>query len=381
MKTEKKGKDGCMITRTQTKSCDMFKDVNINNVCVSALFDTGSDKDLLRYDLAKRIGIEFHANHILKLKTAGNREFDTMGHTELSVQIDGITNASAFHVVNESDLPFEVIIGRELLRTTEITIRNNNIISVKPIRMDEDNFLLHICVDEEKNGIDGVSDDIRRLIGEYKSMKPTGTQIELNISMLDEVPVFQRPRRLPFAQREIVENQVQQWVNDGIAIPFSAEYASPVVVVRNKDGSARVCIDYRKLNEKIIKDRYPVPNMDEILDSLQKVKVFSTIDLKNGFFHVPVNEKSRKYLSFVTQSGQYTFFRAPFDCCNSPRAFQRYINDVFRELIQRGKIMVYMDDMVILAEDEEESKISTGVCCQGWARNKLEKVPIPTASD
>lgn len=360
-KIEKKEKDGCLVsTQAKHKQNEMFKDVYINNVCVSALFDTGSDKNLLRRGLSDRMGIEFHLGHTLKLKTAGNKELDTIGYTEQQVQIDDDAFASVFHVVSDDDLPVDIIIGKELLQHAEMTIRNNQIISLKPIEAsddDEANFLLHIRVDDEKIGMpDDLTDDIRQLIEQYKPAKSTRSDIELNISMLDEVPVFQQPRRLPFAQRDIVEEQVQKWINDGVAIPFSSEYASPVVVVRKKDGSSRVCIDYRNLNQKMIKDRYPVPNMDDILDKLQKVKIFSTIDLKNGFFHVPVNENSRKYLSFVTQSGQYTFLKTPFGCCNSPRVFQRYINDVFRDLIQKKIMMVYMDDAVILAENEEEAK-------------------------
>lgn len=109
------------------------------------------------------------------------------------------------------------------------------------------------------------------------------------------------------------------------------------------------------LNKKIIKDRFPAPLIEDQLDALQNAKVFSTIDLKNGFFHVPVNEERRKYLSFVTHNGQYTFLKTPFGCCNSPRVFQRYINFVLRDLINKKIVAVYVDDIIILAKDVDEA--------------------------
>ncbi|GFT02266.1 reverse transcriptase domain-containing protein [Trichonephila clavipes] len=74
-----------------------------------------------------------------------------------------------------------------------------------------------------------------------------------------------------------------------------------------KDGESRVCIDYRRLNCKLIKDNYPLPLIDDILDWFQNAKIFTTLDLKNGFFHAAVNERSRKFTSFVTHNGQYQF--------------------------------------------------------------------------
>ena len=103
----------------------------------------------------------------------------------------------------------------------------------------------------------------------------------------DERPIFQKPRRLPAPEREVVENQIAEWLNDGVIEKCSSEYASPVVVVRKKDGSPRVCIDYRKLNRVIEKDGHPLPLIEDLLDKLEDACVFSTLDLKNDFFMYP----------------------------------------------------------------------------------------------
>lgn len=173
--------------------------------------------------------------------------------------------------------------------------------------------------------------------------------------MVDEIPVHQTQRRLPYHHKEIVDEQINEWIKNGIVEPGSSPYACNVVVTKKKDGSDRVCIDYRPVNKKIIKDRYPAPNMDDVLDSLRGANIFSTIDLKNGFFHIPIEKESQKYLAFVTHSGQYIPKYAPFGCSNSPAAFQRHINNVFCQLIIEKFVVVYVDDVMILAESEEQA--------------------------
>ncbi|GFW82934.1 retrovirus-related Pol polyprotein from transposon 412 [Trichonephila clavipes] len=108
--------------------------------------------------------------------------------------------------------------------------------------------------------------------------------------------------------------------------PSSAEYASPIVMVKKKDGSSRMCIDYRKLNQKLVKDKFPLPIIEDVLDTLQEAKVYSTLDLRNGFFHVDVDEDCRKYTSFIVPDGQFEFNKVPFGLSTSPGVFQCYVS-------------------------------------------------------
>lgn len=122
-----------------------------------------------------------------------------------------------------------------------------------------------------------------------------------------------------------------------------------------KDGSKRLCVDYRRLNKKIICDRFPVPNLDDQLDRLQTGTIFTTLDLKNGYHHVPIKESSRKYTAFVTPTGQYEFNRVPFGLSSSPSVFCRFIYFIFRELIAQGIVVAYMDDIIIIANNDDEA--------------------------
>lgn len=127
------------------------------------------------------------------------------------------------------------------------------------------------------------------------------------------------------------------------------------MVVKKKDASLRVCIDYREINRVVVKDKYPLPLIEDQIDKLSKAKVFSTLDLKNGFFHVNVEKNSRKYTSLVIYNGQYQFLKTPFGFCNAPSVFQTFINCIFQKLMNDGIMTLYMDDIIILSADENEA--------------------------
>lgn len=119
----------------------------------------------------------------------------------------------------------------------------------------------------------------------------------------------------------VLDKQIQEWLSEGIIQPSCSEYASPVMLVKKKVNTPRLCIDFRGLNKKIVRDRYPLPLIDDQIDRLRGAVVFSTLDLRNGFFHVPVDEARVKYTSFVVPNGQYEFLRTPFGLCISPPVF------------------------------------------------------------
>lgn len=155
---------------------------------------------------------------------------------------------------------------------------------------------------------------IEKLIEGYTTKKNVQTSVQTKITLRDEVPVSLRPRRLAPKERDILNDQINEWLSEDIIRPSKSEYASPIVIVRKKDGSSRICVDYRLLNRKIIRDRYLMPLIDDKIDALviysqEHFRVFSVIDLKNSFFHVPVEAGSVKYTAFVTPNSQYEFLK------------------------------------------------------------------------
>lgn len=123
---------------------------------------------------------------------------------------------------------------------------------------------------------------------------------------------------------------IDGWIANGIVQVSNSDYASPIVLVTKKNGETRLCVDYRRLNRKMIRNRYPMPLMEDQLDGLAEAKVYCVLDLKDRFFHVPIHEESRRYTAFVTPDGQYEFLKVPFGLYNSPAVFQRHIKAVPR---------------------------------------------------
>jgi len=116
----------------------------------------------------------------------------------------------------------------------------------------------------------------------------------------------------------------------------------------------RLCIDYRKLNKITIKDNFPTPLIEDQLDRLRDKQYFTSLDLRNGFHHVKIAESSIKFTAFVTPFGQFEYLRMLFGLTNAPRVFQRFIHNIFSDLIQQDKILLYIDDILIATKDIDE---------------------------
>jgi hypothetical protein len=188
---------------------------------------------------------------------------------------------------------------------------------------------------------------------------------EMKISLESDVPFYSHPRRLSYSERSEVRDLVQKLLNEGTIKPSESPYASPIVLVKKKNGSTRMCIDYRALNKLTVRDNFPLPLIDDCLEYLNNKKVFSLLDLKSGFHQVRISVESMKYTSFVTPDGQYEYLRMPFGLKNAPSVFQRFINKILKPFIDSGKIVVYMDDILLASEslDEHLSLLSEVLHC------------------
>ena len=182
-----------------------------------------------------------------------------------------------------------------------------------------------------------------------------GTYPEIEVTIETEgPPIRQRPYRTPFRRREALNQKVQELLDEGIIRPSSSPWASPVVLVDKKDPSEgpRFCIDYTKLNQVTKKDAYPLPLIKDIFDQLQGKKIFSTLDLKSGYFQIPLTRRDKEKTAFICHKSLYEFNVLPMGLSNSPSIFQRTMEKVLKGLI--GVIcMVYLDDIVVFSDCEK----------------------------
>ena len=166
-------------------------------------------------------------------------------------------------------------------------------------------------------------------------------------------PISLPAYRTPLVKRKLVEEAVADMLAEGVIRPSSSPYASPVTLVPKKDGTTRFCVDYRKLNSVTVRDQYPLPQIQDIFDQIGGSTIFSTLDLKAGYWQLPMEEELIAKTAFRCHMGHYEFLRMPFGLTNAPSVFQRTMDKVLASLI--GKcVMVYIDDIVIYSENMDD---------------------------
>ncbi|XP_043496431.1 uncharacterized protein LOC122520413 [Polistes fuscatus] len=340
-------KDSCSISRSVRGK--YYKEVVINGQKIDALIDTGSDISLMRATQYIQIGSPRLKPNRIRFRGIGSEDNKTLGEFFAGIEIDGNQYTIEISVVPDTLMQHAVLIGTDFLDTVDINIRKGKIAISKPSGSGENSeevveILKIDCVyDTNELDLSHIPSSehkklVVNLISNYNPVKVRDIGVKMSLMLKDEEPVYQRPRRLPPSERQEVENHISDWLSSGIIQPSLSEYASPVVLVKKKDGGTRLCADYRKINKKIVKDRYPLPLIDDQLDALQNANIFSTLDLKNGFFHVPLEPESRKYTSFVVCDGQYEFLYVPFGLCNSLAVFQKdrdELRDAVRDQLQK----------------------------------------------
>ncbi|GJY86787.1 reverse transcriptase domain-containing protein [Tanacetum coccineum] len=183
---------------------------------------------------------------------------------------------------------------------------------------------------------------------------PPVRQVEFQIDLIPgAAPVARTPYRLAPSEMQELSNQLQELTDRGFIRPSTSPWGAPVLFVKKKDGSFRMCIDYRELNKLTIKNRYPLPRIDDLFDQLQGSSVYSKIDLRSGYHQLRVREEDIPKTAFRTRYGHYEFQVMPFGLTNAPAVFMDLMNRVCKPYLDKF-VIVFIDDILIYSRNEEE---------------------------
>ncbi|KAL0560443.1 hypothetical protein IC582_000848 [Cucumis melo] len=184
------------------------------------------------------------------------------------------------------------------------------------------------------------------------------------------VPISRAPYRMAPAELKELKVQLQELLDKGFIRPSVSPWGAPVLFVKKKDGSMRLCIDYRELNKVTVKNRYPLPRIDDLFDQLQGATVFSKIDLRSGYHQLRIKDEDVPKTAFRSRYGHYEFIVMSFGLTNAPAVFMDLMNRVFREFLDTF-LIVFIDDILIYSKTEAEHEKHLRMVLQTLRDNKL----------
>ena len=290
-----------------------------------------------------------------KLQMAWQGPFEIesrMGECDYKIRMKGKTKLIHANLLKKYlQRPQEVNTMSVVTKEEWEDVKTRNDIPVVPLQAEE--TVDDVVLDPESPEI---SADIKGLISEFPDVVtdlPLNTSLaQCEIKLLHDQPINTRQYPLPFSQRETVKEEVKAMLKMGVIEPSSSPYSSPIVLVEKKDGKVRFCTDYRKINQIVVNDTEPMPDMEYLFSKLASAKYLSKIDLSKGYWQVPMAQKDKTKTAFSTPQGSYQWTVMPFGLKTAGAIFSRMMRKLLLPL-KMPEIDNFMDDILVATDSKE----------------------------
>jgi hypothetical protein len=358
----------------------------IMKTCITLLADTGSTHNFLSVELANRLGLKPDRHTEFEVLVANGEKLSSKGKcSAVQVWFQNTRFTIEFYLLNLSG--YDAVLGAQWLRTLgpilwdfsklymsfqwqgqEVTLKGlaspqDKLLEaskmLKQLRKQQEGvfvqiFSIHLGVEQSCPEI--AEPELLQLLEDFKEIfaepcrLPPPRKHDHQIPLIeDSRAVNVRPYRYPHYQKNEIEKIILGLLKTGVIRASTSPYSSPVLLVKKRDGSWRLSVDYRALNRITVKDKFPIPVIDELLDELHGAQYFSKLDLRSGYHQIRMKEGDVEKTAFRTHYGHFEFLVMPFGLTNAPSTFQSLMNDVFRD-VMRKFVLVFFDDILIYSK-------------------------------
>nr|BAH80065.1 putative retrotransposon protein [Oryza sativa Indica Group] len=332
----------------------------VNSIPATVFFDSGATHSFLSKSFASNHGMEvISLGRPLLVNTPGNQVFSTQYCPSATIEIEEVLFPSSLILLESKDL--DVILGMDWLsrhrgvidcanRKVTLTSSNGETVSFFVSSPKYHGVVLNQVALQEIPIVQDYSD----VFPEDLPGMPPKRDIEFRIDLVPGTnPIHKRPYRMAANELAEVKRQVDDLLQKGYIRPSTSPWGAPVIFVEKKDHTQRMCVDYRALNEVTIKNKYPLPRIDDLFDQLEGATVFSKIDLRSGYHQLRIREENIPKTTFTTRYGLFECTVISFGLTNAPAFFMNLMNKVFMEYLDKF-VVVFIDDILIYSKTKEE---------------------------
>ncbi|GJU10489.1 putative reverse transcriptase domain-containing protein [Tanacetum coccineum] len=331
----------------------------LNNRYAFVLFDSGFDWSFVDSRFSSILNID-----PVKIRTSYEVELADGRVVSTNTVLKGCTLNLVNHIFEIDLMPielgtFDVIIGMDwLVKHDAVIVCGEKVVCIpygnKMLIVESDKGVSRLKVISCIKAYVPVICDFPEVFPEELPGLPPSRQVEFRIDLAPRAaPVARAPYRLASSEMRELSVQLQELLEKGFIRPSSSPWGAPVLFVKKKDGSFRMCIDYRELNKLTVKNRYPLPRIDDLFDQLQGSSVYSKIDLRSGYYQLRIKEEDIPITAFRTRYGHFEFQVMPFGLTNAPAVFMDLMNRVCKPYLDKF-VIVFIDDILVYSKDEEE---------------------------